>query len=52
MSKIGQSDCPTCKKWIAECTCDEDYPGWDGDDGSATDAAFNNMLEEAQLVSP
>jgi hypothetical protein len=52
MSKIGQSNCPTCQKWIAECQCEDDFQEWDGEDGSITDSAFNDMLEENQLFSP
>jgi len=59
MSKIGQSDCPTCKKWIAECTCNQAAQCWfsnvpyeeDGiivNEGDKIDAIMRELTEEQQ----
>jgi hypothetical protein len=45
MSKTGSMDCPKCKKWIAECDCEQNYYDNSGD---AIDAAMREMTEEQQ----
>lgn len=44
MSMIKNSDCPKCKKWLAECDCEQPYPY---DNGDTIDAAMSEMQEEA-----
>lgn len=42
MSRIKNSDCPTCHEWIGQCACE----AYDAYPSEATDNAFNGMLEE------